>query len=172
MGFGKDGTGTIIRETIAAAALGALGGSDVVGFASPGITEDFRILKTVVYAAVDGMTASEGELLALYIGNGELLAAEVEAAIEADGPLDRNDRGGAELAERQVHLIGVGRKQSDADTFVQFESQEGGLIMEDKFRWTYSDSEGWAWFIYNMGGSMTTGSTLQLRATHYGVWVT
>ncbi len=172
MGFGKDGKGAIVRSQVAGGALGALGSSDAVAFASITLGEDFRVLKSIVYATIDSLTASEQGLFGLYMCNGALSAAEVEEAIEADGPTDRNDANSRERAERQVHLIGVARKTDAAAVFIQFESPEGGLIMTDKFRWTYSDPEGWLWAIYNMGTGITTGATLQLRATHYGVWVT
>jgi len=173
MGFGKDNKGAIIRETIQDEALAGLSAHDAVKFAGPVITEDFRLLKTEVVAMVNALTQGQGEGMIFGIANGELTAAEIEEAIEANGPLDRNDRQGQERSERNVKILGVSRLDgTSTQTEKQFENVDGGLIMVSKHRWTYSNPEGWAWFIYNPGGTLTTGSTLQLSATHYGVWVT
>ncbi len=174
MGFGKDGKGAIIRELITNGALGSVTAKSVVAFAGPVLQEDFRILKSEVVALVQGFTTTEGEGLLLGIANGELSAAEIEESIEAAGPLDRNDRVQDERAMRNVKIFGTLRKAGvDGETHGQFENDNGGYLMTMKHRWTYSNPEGWDWFIYNLSnGTITTGATLQLVATHYGVWVT
>ncbi len=171
MGFGKDSKGAIIRERVVDGALGALAAQDAVSFAGPVITEDFRILKSEVYALVNALTTNEGHGLLFGIANGELSAAEVEEAIEASGPLDRNDRVPTERAERNVKVLGFIDNAELAATTRQFKNPEGGNHLVSKHRWTYNNPEGWDWWIYNLGGSLTTGSTLQLYATHFGIWV-
>ncbi len=173
MGFGKDGKGAIIRETITDGALGALAGQDAVKFQGPVLQEDFRILKSEIYALVNVLTANEGLSMLFGIANGELSAAEIEECIEAQGPLDRNDRVAIERAERWVKVLGVTNDQGVSTTTELFyDMHSGAPMLTSKDRWTYSDPEGWTYWIYNRGGSLTTGSTLQLVATHYGVWVT
>ncbi len=170
MGFGKDGKGAMIRETITDGALGALAGQDVVAFQGPVITEDFRILKSEIYAIVNVLTAGQGNGLLFGIANGELTAAEIEECLEAQGPLDLNDRVPTEKAERNVKWLGTTDNVLNA-TERLIENPEGGTILTSKHRWTYSNPEGWKYWLYNRGGTLTTGATLQLMATHYGVWL-
>ncbi len=171
MGFGKDGKGAILRERIVGGALGALSAQDLVLAIGLAITEDFRILKSEVYAHITNLTAGQGSGLLFGIANGDLTAPEMEESIEAGGPLDRNDRIPSEQAERNVKILGAVAKSEAAATEAWVTNDQGGLMLTSKHRWTYSNPEGWDWWIYNMGGSLTTGATLQLYAVHYGVWV-
>ncbi len=172
MGFGKDGKGQIIREFITDGALGALAAKDVVAFQGPAIAEDFRILKSEVYAIVNALTTNEANGLLFGIANGELSAAEIEECIEAQGPLNANDRVATERAMRNVKILGMGHAEPEAGTEVTFENEHGGPLLLNKHRWTYHNPQGWDWFIYNIGGSLTTGGLLQLVASHYGLWIT
>ncbi len=173
MGFGKQGTGIILRENVANAALGALASVDLVGItAAIVLQEDFRILKSEIICIISGLTAGEGEGLVFGMANGELSAAEIEECLEAIGPLDRNDRVAHERAMRKVDTLGVLKQPSASSTEGSFENAQGGRIMTSTKRWTYSDPEGYTYWIYNLGPALTTGATAQLLATHYGVWVT
>ena len=169
MGFGKNNTGAIVREH-QTQALGALGADTVIKIGGVSITEDFRILKSIVAAHCTGLTDREGAGLLLGIANGELSVTEIKECLEADGPVDRNDALGSEHAERQAHIVGQLDFQ-DAIAGV-FKGEMGGSPITDKFRWTYSDPEGWDWFIYNSGPILTTGGSATVVATNYGVWVT
>ncbi len=171
MGFGKQGTGVIIREHVAVA-LGTIGNNAVVKTTSLVIEEDFRILKSEIFARVDGLTATEGEGLKFGMANGELTVAEIAEAIENDGPVDRNDASGNEQAMRKVDLLADGLHINIAETELKFFNPEGGLKITNKLRWTYSDPEGWTFFVHNAQAALTTGATLDIVATHYGVWVT
>jgi len=172
MGFGKDGTGTIIRELITDGALGALATKDVVAFAGPTIIEDFRILKSELQVEVNIITSGQAHGLIFGIANGELSAAEIEEAIEVNGPLDRNDRVNDERSLRNVRTLGVLTERDPAAVSGMVRNAEDGTLLVSKHRWTYSNPEGWQWWIYNLGNTMTTGALLQLKASHYGVWVT
>ncbi len=171
MGFGKDGKGAILRERVVSGALGALAAQDAVAFTGLVLTEDFRILKSEIIAFVSNLTPPEGSGLIFGIANGDLTAAEIEEAIEAAGPLDRNDRIPTEQAERNVKTLGVITDVSVTGKTNIIRNNEDGPMIESKHRWTYSNPEGWDWWIYNLGGSLTTGALLQLYAVHYGVWV-
>ncbi len=173
MGFGKDGTGAIIRESVSIT-LGTLG-SRAAAVSTPLVLgEDFRILKTEVFAHVQGLTATEGEGLLLGYANGELSASETAEAINADGPLDRNDAVPGERAMRMAKLIGeIMLGQSDSQIRAKFVGEQGGSPIIAKPRWTFSNPEGWQWFIYNSAAdALQTGAVVQITATHYGVWVT
>ncbi len=173
MGFGKQGTGQIIREKVSNAALGALAGEDVVKVASDiTLAEDFRILKSEITAMVIGLTAGEGDGLVFGMANGELTAAEVEESLEADGPLNRNDAVATARALRKVKTLGFSVAAPNANTVMLIQNENGGRLITSKDRWTYSDPEGWDYWVYNLGSTLTTGATMQLLATHYGVWVT
>ncbi len=172
MGFGKDGKGTMIREDVSIT-LGALANSAGVQGDSPFLTEDFRVLKTIAQVGGNGVTAGEGAGLLLFLTNGELSTGEVEQAIELSGPVDRNDRLGTEQAGRYVTLVGYSDVVAGADNIISFRDvNTNSPILTIKPRWTFSDPEGWDWFVYNTAGALTTGGAVRVIATHYGVWVT
>ncbi len=177
MGFGKDGKGAILREdtTITLAALAA---DDVVlGSSSLSLDGDFRILKSEIIANIRGLTGGEGAALILYMANGDLNAASIEATIEQNGPQARNDRDRQEIAERWVRRIGITGEQSSTVVSTRlFRNEHNGGLLELKPRWTFvrrrtAADGGWSWAIYNNGVTLTTGATVHLLATHYGVWV-
>ncbi len=166
MGFGKNRTGAILRskETIA---LLTLAEDTAIKFGS-GITiaEDFRMLKAEVFAFVEGLTAGDGEGLMIGIANGDLTVTEIAEAIIVDGPVNRNDRVKTERAERFVKVFGL---LNDLQHF--FSGENGGRQMNVKPRWTFSNPEGWDFFIYNAGSALTTGATAKLVGTYYGLWL-
>ncbi len=172
MGFGKDHRGVILRNTIAQA-LGTLAQNIAVSAGSIGINEDFRLLKTLAVAGLTGLTAGQGNTLMLGIANGELSIAEISECLAANGPTGPSDRNRIERAERQVHIVGVLERNDPADTVGSFRDVNSGAPMiTDKFPWTYTDQDSWQWFVFNPSAAgVTTGASLHLVATHYGVWV-
>ncbi len=172
MGFGKSGTGVIIRE-LHGVTLSTLADQTAKFTGSLVLAEDFRMLKAEVFAIIDGLTATEGNNMMLGLANGELDAAEVGECIAIDGPLNRNDRLKQEQAERFVKLISVGHQGSPTTTSYQFKNETGGPQIVVKPQWTFSDPEGWQWFLFNnSGAALTTGATWRIVTTIYGVWVT
>lgn len=175
MGFGKDGKGVIIHEdvTITLGALASQGGTLINALA---IDEDVRILKSIIVATITGLTAGEGNGLLLYMTESDLTIASVEANIELNGPVSRGDPAAEEIASRWVRLVGV-TSHVEVNTSHSFDNDKGGPILEVKPRWTFirrrtSTEGGWNWVVYNNGASITTGAAVQLKAIHYGVWVT
>ncbi len=170
MGFGKDGKGVIFRENL------SIGIGTLAAFAAlkigtaPAILERFRIIKAEIIATVTGVTS--GELNGLYLGlaDGTLTLAEIEASIEANGPLGPNETAEAEVSMRPVWWFGA-THHNETLTEVTFENETGGPIMEKVLRWTFSRTQAWDWFVYNMGTAPTTGATLSLRSKLFGVWV-
>lgn len=168
MPFGKNNKGIIIKESLSQA-IGALAASTGIRITPQiGVEEDFRILKSEINAFIKGINSNnDGNRLLLGIADGELSLAEIEEAIELNGPKDRNDRVADEQATRPAWIIGRFRQDGVATV----------AYLDRKFKqpWTFSDTEGWAFFIYNMDGSTaidnTNTPTLYLRAKHYGVWV-
>ncbi len=171
MGFGKDGKGVMIREDTTHT-LGTLAAATGILVTNGGmidaLQEDFRILKTEGSSAIQGLTAGEGGL-SLYMINGELSLAEAEAAIELNGPQDRNDRVSQEFAGRWVRFVGVYVPTGNGAQA----SLHGTGSMDFKPRWTFSDPEAWNWMVYsNNAGPITTGAIVRQKLTHFGVWVT
>lgn len=169
MGFGKDGKGAIIMEN-AQIALSTLADATAIKQTSGGIggnlQEDFRILKTEYSVFVEGGTQGEGPIT-IGLADNELSVAEIAECLDLNGPVDRNDRDGNEKATRPVWEL-VSLNAGDVDNFSDIVQR-----MEKKFRWTFSDAEGWTWFAYNdSGGTLTTGVIVRIRAKHFGVWVT
>ncbi len=170
MGFGKNNTGAIIRskETIA---LGTLAADTAIKFGS-GVTisEDFRMLKSEVSAFVEGLSAGEAAGLMFGIANGELTVAEIAECLLADGPADRNDRVKQERAERYVKIFGQ-ILPAAGDIQDVFHGEGNSPVMEVKPRWTFSNPEGWDFFIFNAGTLLTTGATAKALITTYGLWL-
>lgn len=163
--------GAMIRERIVSSALGALANSAAVIVNGLTLQEDFRLLKSEMFVNITALTGGEASGLIFGIANGELTIAEIEEAIEANGPLDLNDRLLKERATRNVKLLagqGTDRAESTQERFV---NDEGGPKIVSKHRWTYSNPEGWNYFVYNTGGSLTTGGLLHVTATHFGLWL-
>ncbi len=172
--------GSIIRER-QTVSLATLGDQAALALSNLTMQEDFRILKTELTASIDSMDDQDVAAgILLGIANGELSVAEIAECLVAQGPLDRNDRLLKERANRWVKILsqaefnnnsipGNGRTQVD----MIFKGDNGSPIITSKDRWTYSDPEGWQFFIFNnTGTSLITGATVRLLATHYGVWVT
>ncbi len=172
MGFGKDGKGTIIKESTSIS-LGVLTQQDVVVGAGPVITEDFRIIKTEVWATITGLTVNEADGLHLGIANGDLSAAEIEESLEAQGPLFPGQAIERERAGRLTRMIGSFLfRGTTPNVAVQLIGPDGGSPVSKTIRWTFGKSQGgWNWFIHNFGTALTTGATCRLTAVHYGVWV-
>ncbi len=57
-----------------------------------------------------------------------------------------------------------------------FRNKYGGGLLNIEPRWTFrrgrtATDGGWNWAVYNDGVTITTGATMHILATHYGVWV-
>ncbi len=171
MGFGKNNTGAILRST-ETIALSTLAGNTAILFGSGITTVDaFRMLKSEVAAFVEGLTGGEGTGLLIGLAEGSLTVAQITACLVADGPVGRGDRDDQELAERWVRIFGqlLPAAGSNDGAFI---GKNGDAILEVKPRWTFSESEGWNFFIFNAGGiALQTGATARAVITTYGVWV-
>lgn len=173
-GFGKDGLGVIVRETITKALNTLAADTGIVisgGDISTLMTDDFRILKTEYMATLQNATHQAGDgPIELYMANGDLSLADFEESIEATGPLNRNDRDVNEKVMRWSKCMGQ-------IAFIPHNGGAGALLPANGGvgsitpRWTFSKGVGWQFLAYNTGGALTTGSTIKIRLKHYGVWV-
>ncbi len=172
MGFGKDGKGVIINEKHSLS-LGTLASGAALKATSLVMVEDFRMLKSELWAIVEGLTAGEGKGLVIGLANAALTDAEIAACLTADGPLNKNDTPVANIVERFAKLLGgVADTTEIAATSLTFvDGVNGGPMIVTKPRWSFSAPESWAYFVYNRGASaLTTGSAVQLQARSFGVW--
>jgi len=177
--MGKKFDGTIITE-VQTVSLSTLADQAAIALTKLTLTEDFRILKSEIFAsiiALDDTDAVDGLLLG--IANGALSATQIAEAIAANGPLGRDDRDDEEEASRWVkvlsRLIVTPQGANSGATAVAgyFPGDNGGTMLVSKDRWTYSDPAGWQFFVFNnTGAALTTGSQARLSAKHFGVWVT
>ncbi len=169
MGFGKDGKGVIITES-RVQNLGALANeAGILVGTNLATLERYRMIKNELYAAMTGLTSGEGTGLLIGIVDGDYSLAELEAAIESDGPLGPNDRIAEELSERFYKFLGAVDRETGTEAL--FENDNGGHKMSHTIRWTFARTKSWNFFVYNMGSALT-GGTVNIRSKSFGVWVT
>ncbi len=169
MGFGKDGKGVIFtqKDLITLSTLGA--STAIKQTTPPQILEDFRMIKMRIAAQMTGHTAGEGPIH-LYLVNDELTEAEIVEAIDAEGPLNTNDRLAMERASRAVFHIGMFKPTGTNSNIVGDKGQEG--VIEKTVRWTFANPEGWALVAFNdLGATLTTGAVIRFVLKVFGVWV-
>ncbi len=167
MGFGKNNTGVILRDTYGDA-IGALNAGTAVKIGATALEEDFRLIKAEILASIIGLQSVEVECLILGICDNELSNQEIEDCLKGR-VMNRNDHSENEVVNRPVFPIAVQQKGHNA-TSVLF--HEDGKPAISKKRWTYSNDDGFSLFVYNGGSqNLTNGATLRGIATFYGVWV-
>ncbi len=119
---------------------------------------------------MENLTAGQGLGLSLWLCDGDLSLAEIQAAMDSNAPTDLNDPVGAAVAERFVKLVAV-CMSAKADTRAVFVGENGSPILEIKPRWTFATTKSWNWVVLNSAGDLTSGSTLNLRGTAFGVFI-
>lgn len=171
MGFGKDGMGVILKQTLSEVLLTLDTDTVLLITAKPATLERYRMLRTEVYALIESITTNEGNGLSLWLADGDLSLAEVEAAIEANGPLGPNDTVAEAVAERFVVFMGAIDQGNDVDRAMK-DAHTNAPLCVAKPRWTFARTKSWNFVIYNVGAQLTTGATINLRVKNFGVWVT
>lgn len=172
MGFGKDGMGVILKQSISST-LGTLD-SDTALFitAKPALLERFRMLKSEVMVLIEGLTTGDGGGLSLWLADGDLSVTEVEEAIEGNGPLGPNDTVIAAISDRFVMWVGATVNRGSNVEQGMIGRDSGSPLCVVKPRWTFGRTKSWNFVVYNLGAQLTTGSTLNLRVKNFGIWVT
>lgn len=171
MGFGKDGKGTIILETNIITAGTLADGTALLADGGITLAEDFRILKSEVFVGINEDIAVGDGPIYFGVANGELSIAEIAEVMVQTGPSNRNDAARSEQALRKVEILAVFGPANSNSSGAGDQKWKGPIVT--KPRWTYSDPEGWNYFIFNQsGGALVTGNIFRYRAKHYGVWVT
>lgn len=126
------------------------------------LEEDFRIIKMDVFCAAELQTGGEPAIIG--IASKDLSSSEISECLNS-APQNRSDRVELEESGRPVWPL----------TLLMVSANGDGTVV-DKFektlRWTFSDANGWQWFIFNpSAGAMTTGSEFDIFTKIYGVWV-
>ncbi len=171
MGFGKDGKGVIIRDSTSQA-LGALAsGAGIIIGTKLALTSDFRMIKLEAIGTFSSLTNPEGRGLALYIVDGQFSVAEIEVAIEGNGPLGPNQSDAAEIAMRFEKWLGEVLSPATGEGVAIAVGKQTVALMEETIRWTFSAAQSWNFFVYNHGATLTTGSNFIVRSKSFGVWV-
>ncbi len=156
-----------VREINTSLSLGALAQFDVVGVAGLTMKHGGFITTTELAWRTAGLTAGEGRGLMLGIADQKLTDAEVEEALEANGPTYPKDSVPAAKADRRVRLLmDVGPKGELVSTTTEVSGYEK---LETRISFT-EDGAGWRWFAYNMGVALTTGASIVVQATHNVQW--
>ncbi len=171
MGFGKDGKGVIIIEKKSQALLTLAEDAGLIISTKLATLERFRMLKSELTCTITGVGGTELGGLELYLADGDLTLAEIEAAIEANGPLGPNDQIAEAIAERPVFRVGAADFSGTAADAGHLLNEMGGPILTVKPRWTFARTKSWNWVIYNNGPAPTTGSVVKIQAKSFGVWV-
>ncbi len=170
MGFGKDGKGVIINE-FRTQSIGTLAtNTGIIIDTKLATLERFRMLKAQIYALVTGVTSGELRGLQFGLADGQFTLAQIEEAMEANGPLGPNNDVTADQVERPVWVIG--QVENADDTEIAFMNDEGGNMLVIKPRWTFARAKSWNWFVYNLGVAPTSGAVVKIRVKSFGVWVT
>ncbi len=137
---------------------------------------DFRILRSDITAVAVAVTSLEGQGLILYMAEGDLSDAQMEANIEQSGPQRLGEQVEEEIASRWVRRVAITIGPTVNETERVFRNKYGGGLLDLEPRWTFrrgrtATEGGWNWGVYNDGVTITTGATMHILATHYGVWV-
>lgn len=165
MGFGKDGKGVIMHSQAGGDSIASLASGTAVKLTTTGpstLTEDFRLIKVELSAAVQNLTDNDGPVM-IGLADNELTIAEIAECLQAD-VTDRNDRLEDEKATRPVWIL---------STYIHgSEIANNGLPIEKTIRWTFSNTEGFCLFAYNASNSTNTTGDVVHHAKYFGVWVT
>ncbi len=168
MAHKKHDTGTI-RET-ATFAVGALAARDLVGVNATSMTQGGHLISTTLTALHRARDADDGPLL-FGIADQQLSDAEVEEAIETEGPFFATQRVQNERASRPVRVLGlIEALQPSVAAAI------GRLFLKNasvKLSWTEGDSGGgWKYWVYNplASGDFVAGSQVDITAEHFVRW--
>ncbi len=174
MGFGKDGKGVIIIQKQEQALLTlAINTGLIIGTALATL-ERFRMLKADLFCVLTNVAAGELGGIELYLADGDLTLAEIEEAIEANGPVGPNDTVAEAIAMRAVYRVGAMDRAGGTQSLeaLHMVNEAGGPLLSVKPRWTFARTKAWNWIAYNNGPAPTTGTLIKVQVKAFGVWVT
>ncbi len=154
-------TSTESKQTVSgfvSAALGTLASRDVNVIAGPVMVTGGTLIATKTAFVVLSPDAFDGPFL-VGIAAGVLSAAQIEAAIENQGPISPAHSTNTEVASRWRHIRVLGVIEFDNAA-----AGSAGVLWVDeaiKLAWATNDA-GYQWFIYNLGPALSAGSTFEV----------
>lgn len=168
-GFGKDGRGQILyyRDDISLGALATYAVANGVPFT---LDEDFRILSMDVWAVWQSVQDADDEkLVMLHLASGDLSATEVQECLSAS-PAHPDDRPPIEHSHRPVWPLGLFTvpAQFTANNHVGYLNGTGHAHWSK--RWTFDENVSFR-FCVHTEEALNTGSSVDIFAKIYGVWV-
>ena len=115
---------------------------------------------------IRGLTAADGPWL-FGLMNKDLSLAELEAYLEAGGPVFEDNTTGVEIASRgkKIRTLGTLQPQGDGTTaslFLDNVSLQGLRFSEE--------AAGWSYWLYNLGAAMQTGAQWQVPTQIFIRW--
>lgn len=161
-GFGKDGKGVIMYDTVAQT-LGTLGAALALIVATKVVTTNFRLIKAEGWLHWQDATTEEGPLM-IGIARGNLTVTQIKEALDSD-VLSPASTEANEQAMRPIFLFDEMLKADVAST-------KHSAYVSKTIRWTFTENVGFQLFCFNINtGALTTGSSIRGRMKYYGVWV-
>ncbi len=157
-----------IREGPTTITLGALATNTAIIANGPSMVHGGFVTSSEIIAHLASITAGEGNGLMLRIASKRVDAAELEEAIEVNGPVFPKQDPEAHRADRVYRFIGhIGPQGELTPTSTRqtlFRDSYATRLAFDE------DSGGWLWFCYNLGAQLTTGGTIKVFAAHNVRW--
>ncbi len=158
-----------LKQTVSAVgslALSTLASRDVVTIASPVLVTGGTLVSTKTVMTVLSPDADDGPFL-VGVAAGALSAAQIEAAIENDGPFGPTHMDQMQNASRFRHIRTLGVLQAGLA-----QAGETMLLWIDqqiKLGFTEADA-GWVWWIYNLGATLVAGSTWEITERDFVIF--
>ncbi len=150
----------------ATAALGALASRDLNVLAGPTQQTGGTLISTKTVHTILGPDQFDGPFL-LGVATGNLTAAEIEAAIENQGPSGPAHAAQTEIATRFRHIrtLGVIDLKDGAGP------QAGTLWIDEQIKLGWAEADGgWNWWIYNLGPALVAGATWEVTERDFVIY--
>ncbi len=161
----------ILTDRASGAALGGLTGGVAVAVEQThgtGLLQSFLMKKIKGTASIEGLTAGEGAHLVLGLARGDASIGEIKAALE-DAQLERDKKTQAakrDVLHETIVAMNISAILNTRTMLIEFEMSIGGGKGIP-----FEDGDGWQWFVYNGGSTLTTGATFSSRMTYWGIWL-
>ncbi len=147
-------------------ALATLASRDLVIVAGPAMVTGGTLISTKTVMTVLQPDAVDGPFL-IGVAVGGLTAAQIESALELDGPSGPAHTDVIQNASRLRHIrtLGVLRQllEQSGETMTLWIDQQ------IKLGFTEADA-GWNWWIYNLGATLVAGSTWEITERDFVIF--
>ncbi len=161
----KPETGSVLDQS--AIALGTLAAGALLSSSGPAMTRGGKIISATLQGGLRGITEGEGPIM-WGIAQADLSDAEIEEFLELEGPLAPSQVTESEIASRgrRIRVLGTVGIGHSSCVINMHNHKMSGL----RFSEASETTNGWKWWVYNLGAALTTGSTLELFAKLFTQW--